>query len=118
VTSLLPPQFADLERFGDWALATESARLQRRLRSSMEELNAFYSGMLPRTAAVLEYLNGFPLAELDEPQRRLMYLALSLAEVSGAVELYGQPDHPFGIDMTRFVPGESADPARADGAAR
>ena len=104
---LLPPAFAELEPFIDWSLATESERLQKRLDSSMDEIRAFYSAMLGRIEEMLEYLNGFPLDQLNEPERRLMNMTLSLAEIWVAVELYNQPDHPFGFDMRRFVPGEA-----------
>lgn len=104
--SLLPPAFAELEAFIDWSLATESERLRKRLDSSMEEIRAFYSAMLGRIDEALEHLNGFPLDQLGAPERRLMNMALSLAEVWVAVELYDRADHPFGLDMRRFVPGE------------
>ena len=104
---LLPPAFAELEPFIDWSLATESERLQKRLDSSMDEIRAFYSAMLGRIEEMLEYLNGFPLDQLNEPEQRLMNMTLSLAEIWVAVELYNQPDHPFGFDMRRFVPGEA-----------
>ena len=104
---LLPPGFAELEPFVDWALAAESERLQQRLAASMEEIQAFYSAMLERIEEALEYLNGFPLDQMPEPEQRLLHMTLSLAEVWVAVELYKQPDHPFGLDMRRFVPGEA-----------
>ena len=104
---LLPLAFAELEPFVDWSLATESERLQKRLDSSMDEIRAFYSAMLGRIEEMLEYLNGFPLDQLNEPEQRLMNMTLSLAEIWVAVELYNQPDHPFGFDMRRFVPGEA-----------
>ena len=104
---LLPPDFAELEPFVDWALAGESERLQKRLGSSMEEIQAFYSAMMLRIEEALDYLNGFLLEQLPEPEQRLLHMTLSLAEVWVAVELYKQPDHPFGLDMRRFVPGEA-----------
>ena len=104
---LLPSGFPDLEPFADWALAGESDRLQKRLASSMEEIQGFYSAMLERVEDALQYLNGFPLDQMPEPEQRLLNMTLSLAEVWVAVELYKQPDHPFGLDMRRFVPGEA-----------
>ncbi len=104
---LLPSAFAELEPFSDWSLDSETARLEKRLASSMEEIKAFYSAMLGRIEEALDHLNGFPLDRLPEPEQRLMNLALSLAEVWVAVELYKRPDHPFGLDMRRFVPGEA-----------
>ena len=73
----------------------------------MEDIQGFYSAMLERIEDALEYLNGFSLDELPEPEQRLLNMTLSLAEVWVAVELYKQPDHPFGLDMRRFVPGEA-----------
>jgi hypothetical protein len=47
---------------------------------------------------------------MPEDTRRLFYLALSLAEVATAVELYKQPDVIDGFDPARFVPDhESSD---------
>ena len=104
---LLPSTFAELEPFLDWSLASETERLEKRLASSMDEIQAFYSAMLGRIDEALEHLNGFPLDGMPEPEQRLMNMTLSLAEVWVAVELYKQPDHPFGLDMRRFVPGEA-----------
>ena len=44
----LPPEFADLEPFADWALPTERERYAKRLSSTMDELQAFYDAALPR----------------------------------------------------------------------
>ena len=44
----LPPAFADLEPFTQWALPTEHERFAKRLASSMDELQAFYDAALPR----------------------------------------------------------------------
>ena len=104
---LLPPAFTELEAHVDWSLSSESERLQKRLGSSMEDIQAFYSVMLGRIEEALDYLNGFPLDQLPEPEQRLLNMTLSLAEIWVAVELYKQPDHPFGLDMRRFVPGEA-----------
>ena len=104
---LLPNAFAELEPFADWSLGSEAERLEKRLASPMEEIKAFYSAMLGRIEEALDYLNGFPLEQLPDPEQRLMNMTLSLAEIWVAVELYKRPDHPFGLDMRRFVPGEA-----------
>lgn len=104
---VLPTAFTELEPFIDWSLGSEAERLEKRLASSMEEIQAFYTAMLGRIEEALEYLNGFPLDRLPEPEQRLLNMTLSLAEVWVAVELYKRPDHPFGLDMRRFVPGEA-----------
>lgn len=104
---ILPPAFTELEPFAGWALDNEAGRLEKRLTSSMDEIQAFYSAMLGRIEEALDYLNGFPLDQLPEAEQRLMNMTLSLAEVWVAVELYKRPDHPFGLDMRRFVAGEA-----------
>lgn len=102
--SLLPVQFSDLEPFArEWALATTIERNRKRLSSSMDEIKAFYDAMLARTDAVLAYLNQFPLDAMPEDARRLLDLALSLAEVAPAVECYGQPGVVDGFEATRFL---------------
>jgi len=103
--AILPEQFSDLERFvGPWALATERERNRKRLSSTMEEIRTFYDAMLPRMAATVEYLNQFPLEQMPEEAKRLLYLTLSLAEVANAVELFGQPGVIDGFDPERFIP--------------
>jgi hypothetical protein len=109
---LLPDSFTDLEPLvATWALATETERNQRRLSSTMAEIQAFYDTMMPRMEAVLTYLNQFPLEStpgepdtLSAETRRLVYLALSVAEVASAVELYKQPAVVDGFDARRFIP--------------
>jgi hypothetical protein len=101
---LLPEAFEDLEPFTDWALATEVERMAARESSTMEELRAFYNVMLRRLPAVVEYLNRLPLDGLPEPAERLLNMALSLSEVSIAVERYGQPRVVNGRERARFYP--------------
>lgn len=102
---MLPDQFEDLEPFvRAWALATERERNRKRLSSTMEEVQAFYETMLPRMEAVIEYLHQFSLGNMPEEAKRLFYLALSLAEVAPAVELFKQPSVVDGFDPARFIP--------------
>lgn len=99
----LPTAFKDLERFGAWCLPSERARNRKRLASSMDEIRAFYDAMLGRVDAAIEYLNGFPVDALAEPEQNLLYLTLSLAEIANAVELFKtQPGVIDGFDMERF----------------
>jgi hypothetical protein len=101
----LPEGFADLERFArDWALATERERNAQRHRASLDEIRAFYEAMLERIDAVMAHLNRFALDELPPAERRLLDLALSLAEVAPAIEFYKQPAVIDGYDPRRFVP--------------
>lgn len=97
----LPEQFNDLESLLEWSLPTELARNAKRRSSSMEQLRHFYETMLPRTEAVLEYLDKFPLEQMPQRERRLLYLALSLAEVANAIELFKNPSVIDGFDPNR-----------------
>ena len=109
---LLPPAFTELEAHVDWSLSSESERLQKRLGSSMEDIQAFYSIMLGRIEEALDYLNGFPLEQLPEPEQRLLNMTLSLAEIWVAVELYKQPGPPFRSGHAAFCSGKNGDRPR------
>ena len=106
MTALLPEHFADLEPWLDWALPTMAERSARRSASDMEQLQAFYDVMLPRLEAILEYLSRHPVSETTPANQRLLNLAKSLAEISPAVELFGEPTISYGYDVSRF----SSDP--------
>lgn len=94
-TNLLPTEFSDLEPFATkWCLATEDARYHERLASSMEEMQAFYDAVTPRADAAMAYCDRFPLDELPEDARNLMYLLYSMVMVSFPVEAFGQPRIP------------------------
>jgi len=101
--SQLPKGFAALECWlDDWVLADSTARLDKRMTSSLEELRAFYDGMLPHAEAALTYLSQRQLGELDEAEERLLKLMLSLAEVGPAIEWYGTGNYPDAFDPKRF----------------
>jgi len=91
---VLPADFADLEPFAGWAIATEKARYAKRLSSTMDELQAFYDAALPRTDAVTSYLEQFDMNELPEEAKRLLWLYCSLVTVSFPVEVWRQPRVP------------------------
>jgi len=99
----LPSGFSDLERFAQWVLPTSVERNRKRLESSMDEINAFYNAMLPRLQEILAHLDQFSLQEMPQDARRLLFLSLSLAEVSIAVELFHEPKVTGGCDPERFV---------------
>ena len=98
----LPAPFVGLEPFVHWALATEWERFIARESSSREELQMFYDAMMPRAPAIVEYLNRFPLDRMPEDAARLLRMALSVVEVSIAIELYRQPSAFNGFDRTRL----------------
>ncbi len=94
MSSTLPPEFADLEPFADWALATERERYAKRLSSTMDELQAFYDAALPRLDDAATYLEQFSLDDLPEDALRLLYVCYSLINASFPVEAWRQPHVP------------------------
>ena len=66
MTDVLPPAFADLERFAAWCLPTEAERYAKRLASPMDELQAFYDAAFPRLEEILAYLDSFDLDSLPD----------------------------------------------------
>jgi hypothetical protein len=100
----LPERFVHLEKFLPWALNSERERSRKRLDSSMEEIGEFYDALLNEAETILEYLNGFSLAEMPQAEQNLLNLTLSLAEVANAVELFKtQPGVIDGFDSERFL---------------
>ena len=91
---LLPADFADLEPFADWALATEAERYDKRLASTMAEIEAFYDAAFPRLEAALAYLDQLPLDALPEDATRLLWLCYSVVNASFPVEVWRQPRVP------------------------
>ena len=89
-----PAEFADLEPFADWALASESERYAKRLGSSMDELQAFYDAAFPRLEGALAYLDALDLHALPDDARRLLWLCYSLVNASFPVEVWRQTRVP------------------------
>lgn len=94
-TPTLPEAFRDLEPFVDqWAKETRQERYDTRMALSIEELDEFYDAIAPHAEAAIEYLNGFDLDELPEPETRLMRMMYSLVMVSYPVNVFRQPRIP------------------------
>jgi hypothetical protein len=110
MNSQLPSEFSDLERFTDWILPTSVERNRKRLASSMDEINALYNTLLPRLEEILAYLDQFSLEEMPQHAQRLLFLSLSLAEISIAVELFHEPKVTGGCDPARFVTTRDLNP--------
>jgi len=100
----LPAQFAALEPYLDWALATERERTARRQTVGMAAIRDFYAAMLPRLDEILTFLEGFAPENVPADVNRLFLLTLSLAEVAPAIENFGQPSVIDGYDFKRFIP--------------
>jgi hypothetical protein len=90
----LPAEFDDLEPFAGWALPGERARYQKRLASSMEEMQAFYDAALPRLDAICAYLDRFPIDDLPDDAKHLLWLGCALVNVSFPVEVWRQQRVP------------------------
>ncbi|WP_323760286.1 hypothetical protein [Immundisolibacter sp.] len=103
-TMALPSQFADIEHLitAGWAIGDEAARNRRRRTSSMADLQAFYNTLLPRMDAIIQHLNQQSLPALAPGDQALLDLALMFMEVAPAVEIYKDPDVPWGFDAARF----------------
>ena len=83
-TTMLPTEFADLERFTDWCLATEPERYAKRLDSTMAQMQELED--------VMVYLDArFPLHDMPEDAKNLMHLMQSVVMVSFPVEVWKQP---------------------------
>ena len=102
---LLPAGFEELENWvQDWSHATQNARWDKRLRSTKQEITAFYRAVQPELERMLDYCDQYPLGKLPEDAGRLYGLALMAAEIAPNVELYGgNPDVPHSFDERRFI---------------
>jgi hypothetical protein len=90
--SKLPAEFADLEKFTDWCLPREEDRYQKRLSSTMAEMQEFYGATFNRLEDAMEYLDArFPLHEMPDDAKALMHLMQSLVNVSFPIEVWKQP---------------------------
>ena len=90
----LPSEFAVLEPYSEWILATEPERYARRLASSMAEMQAFYDAAFPLLEAAIAHLDTFELDALPEPEGNLLQLMYSLVMVSFPVEVWKQARVP------------------------
>ena len=88
----LPEEFADLERFSDWCLPTEDERYQKRLNSTMAEMQELYDAGLERLEDIMVYVDArFPLKSMPEDAKALVHLGQSIVQVSLPIEVWKQP---------------------------
>ena len=90
----LPSEFADLEPYLGWDLATEPERYAKRLASTMSQMQEFYDVAFPHLNDVIAYCDKYPLGDLPEDARTLMHLMQSLVMVSFPIEAWKQPRVP------------------------
>jgi hypothetical protein len=90
-STLLPADFADLERFAPtWCLATEPERWARRQATTLDAMQSFYDACFPRAEQAIEYCDRYELDDMPDDARRLLQLLHSLALVSYPVEVWRQ----------------------------
>ena len=94
MSNVLPADFADLEPFADWALQGEGARYDKRLSSTMDELQAFYDAAFPRLDDAMAYLEQYEVEEMPGDATRLLWLYCALVTVSFPIEVWRQPRVP------------------------
>jgi len=95
MSAMLPKEFADLEPFAAaWCLPSEPQRFEMRLASSMDEMQAFYDAVTPRSAAALTYLDRYALDDLPQEALNLMHLLYSMIMVSFPIECWHAPRVP------------------------
>lgn len=89
----LPEAFESLKPLlKDWGLSSTAERMAKRRTSSMGEIRAFYDTVYPQLDDALAYLDDIPYGrDMSDQDRNLLSLCLSLAEITTAVEWYGQP---------------------------
>jgi hypothetical protein len=84
----LPEEFADLSPWlADWALATETERMDKLLSISVDDLRPFYDAMLARMPAIKAWLDQFPLHAMPPEARTLFDLAMSFMETAHVIDL-------------------------------
>jgi hypothetical protein len=92
--SIFPTQFNELEPFAAWSLQTEAERYDKRLSSTMAELQELYDAAFPHLEEVMVYLDQFEFSALPEEASRLLWLYYSLVNASFPVEVWRQPRVP------------------------
>jgi hypothetical protein len=100
----LPAAFEKLAVYSEWILENEEARRGKCDDSSMDQITLFYKDMLTSLEQVLEHLNQFPLDKLPVAETNLLSLVLSYVEAAISVEMFEQPEIPFGVSVDRFRP--------------
>jgi len=108
--TMLPEEFARLEPWSDWCLATETQRNLRRVSLGFDEINAFADAMLPDVERICQWIDAHKAEDgsYDPQTLNLFYMLLSLAEVAPAIESYDpEVEVVNGYDTKLFVPNET-----------
>jgi hypothetical protein len=92
--AVLPADFADLEPYADWALPTAEERYEKRLATSMDDLQTFYDAAFARIDDALDHLDQHPLDAMPDDARALLEVYESLMTVSFPIEVWRQQRVP------------------------
>ena len=107
--SKLPAEYAFLEAWNEWCIATETKRNLHRVSKSFEEISAFANDILPHVDAICAFIdqNQAEDGSFAPEVLNLYHMLLSLAEVAPAIESY-DPEVVVvdGYETKLFVPDE------------
>jgi hypothetical protein len=93
--AVLPEEFATLEPFAEWAVQGERAAYEKRVNSTIEELQAFYDAAFLYLDQARAYLEKVPYdRNMSEADKHLTWLCCALCTVSFPVEVWRQPRVP------------------------
>lgn len=84
-----------------------------RISTDMQRIRAFYDAVMPSFDAIIQHLNGFPLAALPAAEENLLNLMFSFVEASAPVERFNSPIVTKTFPPHRFIIHE--DLARSGG---
>jgi hypothetical protein len=105
--SLLPPAFAELEPFAQiWCLATETERWDKRITSSMSDMQQFYDAFFPRLEEAIDYCDKFSLDDLPDDVLHLLHMIYSLVMIAMSIEIMHQPAPVDAADAVMVRVGE------------
>ncbi|HKY92818.1 MAG TPA: hypothetical protein VJM11_17335 [Nevskiaceae bacterium] len=91
----LPAGFDSLEPFvEDWDLPGTDARYERRIRSDMASLKAFYHAFATEIPRIRALLDPKPIDTYSDEERRLVRLMMAFAIVGPSVVVFGKPAVP------------------------
>lgn len=76
------------EHIKERGLPTRTARREKRLNSTFEELQRFYSAVMPFMPRIIEQLNEYPLKEIPAKYKGLIYTTFSLMDADNPVNKY------------------------------
>src|SRR3546814_12866216 len=90
----LPAQFAELERFIDWALPSETERYDKRLAATMDEFQDVYDTAFPLLANSTDYLKSVSLDDISDEATTLLRILEYLVTVAFPFQVWPQQRVP------------------------